>query len=58
MHQQQHYTLFKMKKVKLQSTTPLGDQIIDFRGTINEDFFFNKNSLISILLGYFLQFVP
>jgi len=43
--------------VKLQSTTPLGDQIIDFRGTINEDFFFNKNSLISILLGYFLQFV-
>jgi len=22
MHQQQHYTLFKMKKVKLQSTTP------------------------------------
>jgi len=23
MHQQQHYTLFKMKKVKSQSTTPL-----------------------------------
>jgi len=24
MHQQQHYTLFKIKKVKLQSTTPFG----------------------------------
>jgi len=23
MHQQQHYTLFKIKKVKSQSTTPL-----------------------------------
>jgi len=42
MHQQQHYTLFKMKKVKSQSIPPLNVSEWPVDNEINMNLYFNS----------------